>query len=261
MTAATVTRPMTPARPPVARRARQLIPMPLRRGLRVLTQDVRRWNDLQRISASIRRVRPYTMVWEPALVGLGECVQTVIRDGVPGAFVECGVWRGGSSFLMADLLRKAGQTDRRVWLFDSFEGLPRPTELDGQLAHDYYAGAPGLDVWGLGRCDASLEDVQASAARLRLTLMLEFVQGWFADTLPVTKDRIGPIALLRLDGDWYESTRDCLVQLYDQVSPGGFIVLDDYYGWEGSSIAVHEFLASRRLPHQIHDDGAVWFRK
>jgi len=93
--------------------------------------------------------------------------------------------------------------------------------------------------------------VQAGAAALGLTAYTTFVQGWFDQTLPVHRQHIGPIALLRVDGDWYASVRCCLENLYDQVVDGGLVVLDDYYAWDGCAIATHEFLGSRRLAHRL----------
>jgi hypothetical protein len=93
--------------------------------------------------------------------------------------------------------------------------------------------------------------VQGNATALGLTGYTELVKGWFEDSLPANRQRIGPIALLRIDGDWYSSVRCCLDNLYDQVVDGGLVVLDDYYAWDGCAIAVHEFLGSRRLAHRI----------
>jgi hypothetical protein len=93
--------------------------------------------------------------------------------------------------------------------------------------------------------------VQRSATALGLTAYTTCVKGWFDQTLPASRDRIGPIALLRIDGDWYASVRCCLDNLYDQVVDGGFVVLDDYYAWDGCTIAVHEFLGNHRLAHRI----------
>ena len=107
------------------------------------------------------------------------------------------------------------------------------------------------DPWYHDNCSATLEDVRSSAAALGLTAYTHFVKGWFEHTLPVQRQRLGPIALLRVDGDWYASVRCCLEQLYDQVVDGGLVVLDDYYAWDGCAIATHEFLGSRRLAHRI----------
>jgi O-methyltransferase len=200
------------------------------------------------------------MVPDASLVDLGECVRTTVRAGIPGAFVECGVWRGGAAFLMADLLLRAGIRDRRVWLFDSFEGHRPPAEIDGQAALDYALNTD--DPGYVDNCRVAVDDVRRSAVALGLDSVTEIVKGWFEDTLPANKERIGPIAILRLDCDWYDSVRSCLESLYDVVTPGGVVIIDDYYSYDGCAIAVHEFLAARRLAHRIEQSrGVAFFRK
>jgi O-methyltransferase len=201
------------------------------------------------LSLLLERVRPFTMVPDDALTDLARQVRAVLSCDIPGDFVECGVWRGGASFLMADLLRQAGVNDRKVWLFDSFEGLPSPQEIDGPRALAY---ARDTDrPWYLDNCRASVEEVRESAMMLGLGDHVKLVKGWFDATLPANRDRIGPIAILRIDGDWYASVRSCLEHLYDGVVEGGFVILDDYYTFDGCAIAVHEFLGRRQLSHRI----------
>jgi O-methyltransferase len=204
---------------------------------------------MQRLASIVDTVRPFTMVPERSLVELARQAWAILAFEIPGNFVECGVWRGGASFLMAEVLRQAGARDRRVWLFDSFEGLPPPEEIDGATAMAYPQNS--ADPWYHDNCRVSLAEVQRNATALGLTGYTELVKGWFEDTLPANRQRIGPIALLRIDGDWYSSVRCCLENLYDQVVEGGLVVLDDYYAWDGCAIAVHEFLGSRRLAHRI----------
>jgi O-methyltransferase len=205
--------------------------------------------NLESLGPSIEKIRPLTMVPERSLVELARQVSAILALGVPGDFVECGVWRGGSSLLMAELLRQAGVSDRRVWLFDSFDGLPPPAEIDGARALAY--STDRADPWYRDNCRASLEEVKNSVAALDLGGWTRLVEGWFEATLPTHRDRIGPIALLRIDGDWYSSVRCCLDNLYDQVTDGGLVILDDYYAWDGCAIATHEFLGRRRLGHRI----------
>jgi O-methyltransferase len=197
----------------------------------------------------MEKIRPLTMVPERSLVELARQVRAILALQIPGDFVECGVWRGGASLLMAELLRQAGVSDRRVWLFDSFEGLPPPAEIDGARALAYPEDR--ANPWYYDNCRAALEGVQGSVAALGLGPWTRLVKGWFEASLPVHRDRIGPIALLRIDGDWHASVRCCLDNLYDQVVDGGLVILDDYYAWDGCAIATHEFLASRRLGHRI----------
>jgi hypothetical protein len=189
------------------------------------------------------------MVPDSSLIALARQVVVALAHGIPGDFVECGVWRGGSSFLMAELLRRAGVRDRKVWLVDSFEGLPAPEPVDGERAATYVAQTDG--PYYFDNCRAPLEDVQATARALGLDGYVEYVKGWFDDVLPSWSKGIGPIALLRIDADWYRSVRCVLEHLYDRVADNGFVVLDDYYTFDGCGIALHEFLASRQLAHRV----------
>jgi O-methyltransferase len=207
------------------------------------------WPEGEDLAALLGRVRPYTMVPEPALAELARQASFVLAEGIPGQFVECGVWRGGAAFLIAELLRRAGARDRKVWLCDSFAGLPPPAEIDGAAALDYARSPDSPDYFE--NCAASLQDVQRSATALGLADYTEYVPGWFEETLPDWRARIGPIALLRVDCDWHASVRSCLEHLYDQVVEGGFVLFDDYYTFDGCAVAVHEFLGERRLPHRL----------
>ena len=203
----------------------------------------------QEFKPVLDRVRPFTMVGMESLVALALQVRHVLGHNIPGDFVECGVWRGGASFLMAELLRQAGVTDRKVWLFDSFEGLPPPGGVDGPAAMAYSKNTDSPSYFN--NCSASIEEVLRIATELGVASYTEFVKGWFDQTLPTNRDRIGPIALLRIDCDWYSSVMCCLDNLYDQVADRGFVVLDDYYTWDGCAIAVHEFLGRRGLSNRI----------
>ena len=192
---------------------------------------VRDWARLKRLNL-FRKTYPYTMVGYARLSNAYELAQRVEQAGMQGAFVECGVWRGGCIATMAAVAKRANSS-RDIWLFDSFEGLPEPTELDGPRAQEY-----------VGRYAAPVKDVERILfSRLKINPNnVHIVKGWFQDTLPAFKDEIGPIAILRLDGDWYESTRCCLENLYDQIVPSGYVILDDYGCWEGCKIATDEFL-------------------
>lgn len=201
---------------------------------------------------------PHTMLPRHVLLGLVRQVDRVVGDGIPGSFVECGVWKGGSSFLMAHRLRTLGQ-ERLVWMFDSFEGLPPPQPIDGPLAQRWASETDGPNYHD--NCVVSLDQVRATADRLELGDRVRLVKGWFDETLVDYRSKIGPIALLRIDADWYASVRSCLESLYDLVSPGGLIVIDDYGVFDGCTLAVHEFLASRELAHAIWWDGSALFRK
>jgi hypothetical protein len=209
------------------------------------------WLEKRDLASSLDRVRPFTMVPMESLIDLARLARTVLMYDFPGDFVECGVWRGGASFLMADVLRQEGVHDRKVWLFDSFEGLPLPQQIDGPEALAYVRNTK--DPWYHDNCRATLENVQQSATELGLSSYTQMIKGWFDQSLPVHRQHIGPIALLRIDGDWYSSVRCCLDHLYDQVVDGGFVVLDDYYAYDGCAIAVHEFLGERQVAHRIEN--------
>jgi hypothetical protein len=195
----------------------------------------------------------YSMVGLKRLDNLQACIEKVIQDGVPGDFIETGVWRGGSCILMRAVLKTHHVSDRQVWLADSFEGLPPPShEADRNytdLSNDSY-----LKV--------SLEDVQSNFRRFGLLdAQVRFLKGWFKDTLGGAP--IKQLAVLRLDGDMYESTMDVLSALYHKVSKGGFVIVDDYHSWQTCKRAVDEFRARLGIRDAIKEiDGmAVFWRK
>jgi O-methyltransferase len=185
---------------------------------------------------------------------LQSCVERVLCEDVPGDLMETGVWRGGAIILMRAVLKAYGVTERVVWGADSFAGLPPPT-----LAADREDRA--FDVSGLSYLRVSLEDVRAAFERFGLwDEQVRLLQGWFKDTLPGAP--VERLALLRLDGDMYESTLDALRPLYPKVSPGGFVIVDDYHGWQGCKLAVDEFRLAKGIRGPLIDiDGsAVYWR-
>lgn len=157
---------------------------------------------------------------------------------IQGSIVECGAWRGGMIAGIADVLG----SNRHYLLFDSFEGLPPAREIDGKAALAWQADetSPGYH----NNCRAS-EDEARSAMALSAAKTHSIIKGWFADTLP-NVNLSEPIALLRLDADWYDSTKCILNHLASRVAPGGMIIVDDYHTWDGCTIAINEFAASRR---------------
>lgn len=206
----------------------------------------------------VEKVRPYTMVTTDLLAELALQVQALLDYGVRGDLVECGVWRGGSSFLMAEVLRQVDVSDRTVWLFDSFEGLPPPADVDGAAALEYASQVQSGEHFD--NCRVALEEVERTAAELGLARHTRFVKGWFEDTLPANRARVGCIALLRIDADWYSSVKCCLDNMYDQVVDGGLIVVDDYYVFDGCAKAVHDFLAERESIDRIGSIGDVGYQ-
>lgn len=193
-------------------------------------------------------VREYTMVGFPRLRTLYRLARRCIRDGIAGSFVECGTCNGGSGAILAHV---AAKDHRPVWLFDSFEGLPDPVSLDGESAAGWKGrclGQEDLVREILGKVGADMPNVH-------------IVKGWFENTLGPSAT--GSIAVLHLDGDWYESTRQILDALYDRIVPEGFLVVDDYGHWPGCRRAVDDFFAGRQeQPRIIRSDyTGVWFRK
>ena len=211
--------------------------------------------EIRDVAATIeQRVRRYSMVTKPGLEFLTVAVKQLEDGGVAGEFVECGVWRGGAAAAML-LSQYAINPNRRraLHMFDSFEGMPPAQAIDGCAAAAWQANASSPRHFE--NCRASLDVAKATFAKLGLPERdLHFHKGWFADTIPqfVHDNPHLRIALLRLDGDWYASTKVCLDHLYPRVSENGIVVIDDYFQFDGCAIAVHEFLGSRRLPHRIH---------
>ena len=211
----------------------------------------------------INSIIPFTMTSSERLWSLINAVRHVVSNEIPGDFVECGVWRGGSVMAMAQELSNLGVTDRRIWLYDTFSGMTDPTAADvetgtGVLAADMLsttAVADGDNVW----CVAGLSDVQANVRSTGYPFEnFTFIEGDVAQTLkssfPAT------ISLLRLDTDWYESTRMELEVLYPRLAVGGVCIFDDYGHWQGARKAVDEYfekLGHRPYMHPIDYSGRV----
>ena len=202
----------------------------------------------------IRSVTPFTMTSPERLVGLSRALDHLVRQNIGGDIVECGVWRGGSMMLVAKKLMRMGQT-RRLFLFDTFEGMSDPGDtdisaVDQQRAADLLQKndrLKGDNVW----CYSAIDEVKANLVKTGYPReLLHFIKGKVEDTLP--HDAVGEIALLRLDTDWYESTRHELEVLYDKLVPGGVMIIDDYGHWSGSQKAVDEFFAKRQLNLFLH---------
>jgi predicted O-methyltransferase YrrM len=200
--------------------------------------------------ALLERVRPYTMTTPERVFSAANAARYVADANIPGALVECGVWRGGSSMAMALALLSRGVTDRDLYLFDTYEGMSAPTDAD--LDH---AGRPAREKFEQTRtgddtaawCAAPLDDVRANLAQTGYPAgRVHLVKGKVEDTLPGGAPE--QIALLRLDTDWYESTKHELETLYPRLVSGGVLILDDYGHWQGSRRAVDEYLAA----HDVH---------
>ncbi len=194
----------------------------------------------------VQKTLPYTMCSKVGMEATYDICESVVKQMLKGAFVECGVARGGSSALMA-LVARDEKKNRGTWLFDSFEGLPKQSELDGEQKPVRHKDKTANDL-AEGYCLGSYRDVSDLLfKRLGLDYYRVFmVKGWFQDTLPQSREIIGDIAVLRLDGDWYESTKCCLENLYDKVVFGGYVIIDDYT-LKGCRLAVDEFRAKKGL--------------
>jgi hypothetical protein len=203
----------------------------------------------------ITAVRPFTMTSQERLVGLSRALDHLSKQRIAGDIVECGVWKGGSMLLVARKLAKMGDTTRKLFLFDTFEGMSEPTGEDVSAVDQSTAGdlldasdrTSGDNVW----CYSPLDEVKANLKQSNYPFgNIRFIKGKVEDTLP--EPSIGPIALLRLDTDWYESTKHELETLYDKLVPGGILIIDDYGHWSGSRKAVDEFISSRNLNLFLH---------
>jgi hypothetical protein len=200
----------------------------------------------------------YSMIGLKRLTNIQECIETVMRDNVPGDFIETGAWRGGACIFMRAILR-ACDSERTVWVADSFEGLPSATAGPDR---EHIREKPTHDLAGHPYTTVSLEEVEENFRRFGLLDgQVKFLKGWFKDTLPTAP--FDKLAILRLDCDMYESTMDVLTNLYGKVSRGGFIIVDDYHGWTTCKKAIDEFRAEHEIREPIEEiDGAgVYWRR
>jgi O-methyltransferase len=191
------------------------------------------------------RVAPYSMTSPERMFALHQALHYVHAAGLSGDVIECGVWRGGSSMLAALTLSRLGEAERDLWLYDTFEGMSDPGEQDVAIS-----GERMTEVWDRHREDraspllaySTLDEVRANMARTGFPAeRTHFVQGKVEDTIPGTAPE--RIAVLRLDTDWFESTRHELVHLYPRLEPGGVLIVDDYGHWQGARQAVDGYLA------------------
>ncbi len=193
-----------------------------------------------------------TMIGLKRLDNLQFCVETVIREGIPGDLIETGVWRGGSCIFMRAILMAYGVTDRRIFVADSFKGLPKPDK------EKYPQDSPDR-LFTVSYLAVSRKEVEANFMKYGLLdQQVVFLEGWFKDTLPTAP--IEKLSVMRLDGDMYQSTMDVLTHLYPKLSVGGFCVIDDY-GLPGCRLAIDDFrkLQGIKAPLQNVDwTGAFW---
>ena len=193
----------------------------------------------------LRRTAPFSMTGCERIAGLVDAVRYVSKSKIAGALVECGVWRGGSMMAAALALLESGE-ERDLYLFDTFAGMTEPSERDldytGGKAEETYRSSlvDGRSDW----CYASLDDVRANLASTGYPAqMCHFVKGDVLETIPAGAP--AEIAILRLDTDWYESTRHELAHLFPRLAPGGILIVDDYGHWSGSRQAVDEYFGEQ----------------
>ena len=212
--------------------------------------DIGALADIPQLWLKSRKFRPYTMIPEGSFVENLRLVKNTLKckslDG--GAIIECGTWKGGMSAALVEV----GGPDREYYFFDSFDGLPPAQEIDG-------AKASALN----GQLKASVSDIKNALALTSCAKdRLHIIPGFFEETLPSFSSP--PVAVLRLDGDWYSSTMTCLKKFWDRVLPLGIIILDDYYMWDGCSRAVHDFLSEIKAKERIDKTrfgGVTYIRK
>lgn len=199
--------------------------------------------------AIMQRVEAFTMTSRERLFGLISAVRYLGANKIDGSFVECGVWRGGSTMAAVLALMEEKDISRDVYLFDTFEGMSAPTDKDvvasGETAENLLKTTnkgDGANVWAI----ASLDDVQQNLFSTGYSReKLHFIKGKVEDTIP--QNAPADIALLRLDTDWYESTRHELIHLFPRLKKNGVLIIDDYGHWKGARQAVDEFLAAQQF--------------
>lgn len=205
-------------------------------------------DDEQRLVAD---AKPYSIISPERLIANMDAVAYVVELGIPGALVECGVWRGGSALVMVKALQRAGVDDRDVYLFDTFEGMNEPTDMDTSRFSE-----PATTTWQKAKASGAtayeryFQPAKFSLDGVRSLLhatgypseRIRCVPGLVEDTVP---DRApSEIAVLRLDTDWYESTKHELVHLYPRLASGGVLIIDDYGHWDGCRCAVDEYFST-----------------
>ena len=231
---------------------------PVRRWLAGKDMEVIRhvpFNEQVRAEGRDWPARAESMAGLRRLDNLQFCVTDVLRRGVPGDLIETGAWRGGATIFMRAILEAYGDTERQVWVADSFQGLPRPDP-------ERWPAEAGDEHWAMEQLAVPLEEVKANFARYGLLdERVRFLAGWFKDTLPAAP--IERLAVLRLDGDMYGSTMEALEALYPKLSPGGYVIVDDYGAIPQCKEAITDFRAAKGIidPMETIDwTGVYWQR-
>jgi O-methyltransferase len=245
--------PMKSDRGIVASLKRKFVSILKHRGIRIVRTE--KFNADAREQGLDWPLFGLTMAGARRLDNLQTCIENVLQDNVPGCFVETGVWRGGSSILAKAVFRHYGANDRVIWCCDSFEGMPQPSTADRMISKK-------SDFSDRDYLVAGEEEVANNFRKFDLLDdNVRFLKGWFCDTLPTAP--IGQIAILRMDGDLYESTMDALKNLHYKVSNGGYVIVDDYKSWAGCRRAVDEFRKLNSIQDEMVDIDAhaVFWRR
>jgi hypothetical protein len=201
-----------------------------------------------------RQVRPYTMTSPERVAALCQSIAYLEAQRIPGAVVECGVWKGGSMMAAALALLSLDSTHRELYLFDTFAGMPPPVSVDrdlhGRSAADWLVDPAPLADFVRAKC--SLDEVRLAMRQTRYPAeKIVFVPGRVEETLPAHAPE--PIALLRFDTDWYESTAHELKHLWPRLVTGGVLIIDDYGHWQGAQRAVDEYFTRHRVDAPLHE--------
>jgi O-methyltransferase len=197
------------------------------------------------------QIKPFTMTSKERVISLIRAVHYLIENNIEGDFVECGVWKGGSAMAIIKTLQFLGVNDRKVYLYDTFEGMPPPEEVDKSFNNEFADVLLKKDesykdtsvVWAY----SSLEDVKKNIFSLGYDInLVHFIKGKVEDTLPLSNHEM--ISLLRLDTDWYASTKVEMEVLFPKLSKAGVLIIDDYGHWQGAKKAIDEYLKDNKIP-------------
>lgn len=210
----------------------------------------------------IEKIEPFTMTSPERIFGLVEAVKYLVKNKIEGDIVECGVWKGGSMLAIAEVLMEMNDLNRELYLYDTFEGMSQPTEYDmnfsDQKAEDLLKTNENKEenfIWAYSTLEAVKQTMSLSAYPEN---KIHYIKGKVENTIPASVPE--RIALLRLDTDWYESTRHELIHLFPKLVKGGVLIIDDYGFWKGARIAVDEYIVSNKIQillNRLDDTGRI----
>lgn len=235
-----------------------------KRGYDIVKLNQVRWpiDFEERHKRIIEKVRPYTMTSPERIFGLLEAVNYIVRNNIEGSIVECGVWKGGSMLAVAEALSENNDSGRDLYLYDTFEGMSEPSEHDRDFANQKAEALLDTNrnkeenlVWAFSTLDTVKHTMSLGNYPER---KIQYVKGKVEDTIPSTLP--DKIALLRLDTDWYESTRHELEHLFPRLVKGGVLIIDDYGFWKGARKAVDEYINAMKIPvllNRLDDTGRI----